>query len=369
MAATQTGVEEKGITEAEANAVPPKSVYELPDDHPARRRAEAMDLTEKSRQASYEQESGHVIDPPADDKTETVEAKVDEPEKAEADKQIAAQEEELILTPEMIAKAKVMTKVDGVDELVPASKVLGQYQKGAAADVRLADATRLRSEAQAALDKATKDAQERKTTATTEPEKVEAQAQVQSAQAAKAKFLEASDALYEGDRAKAAELFGEATALAMTPAPKAETTAVVDPEAMAGQIATRVEQNLSQKSALTKLFDDYPEIKADPDYALLTDRAVNALLTNGKSMPEAIAEAGEQIGEKFKLGKFAAKPAGRQVKGNAPTTQAEKLEAKKGLDNIQSNDNKAAEPGTTVETAVDVINEIRNSRPGARQLA
>lgn len=363
MAATQTGVEEKGITEAEANAVPPKSVYELPDDHPARRRAEAMDLTEKSRQASYEQESGHVIDPPAEEKTETVEAKVDEP--TEVDKQIAAQEEELILTPEMIAKAKVMTKVDGVDELVPASKVLGQYQKGAAADVRLADATRLRSEAQAALDKATKDAPAKP--ATTEPEKVEAQANI--AEAVKAKFKEGSVALYEGDAERAGQLFSEAASLAMTPAPKAETTNVVDPEAMAGQIATRVEQNLSQKSALTKLFDDYPEIKADPDYALLTDRAVNALLTNGKSMPEAIAEAGEQIGEKFKLGKFAAKPAGRPVKGNAPTTQAEKLEAKKGLDNIQSNDNKAAEPGTTVETAVDVINEIRNSRPGARQLA
>lgn len=361
MGATQTGVQEQGITEAEANAVPPKSVYELPDDHPIKRRELAYDAAEKSRIASYEQESGQQLEP--DDKTETVEAaKIDEPEKAEIDKQIEAQDDELILTPEMIAKAKVMTKVDGVDELVPASKVLGQYQKGAAADVRLADATRLRSEAQAALDKASKEAAK---PATPEPERAEAQ--VQTAQAAKAKFKEASDALYEGDAARAAELFSEATSLAMTPA-KAETQPV-NADEMAGQIATRVEQNLSQKSALTKLFEDYPEIKADPEYALLTDRAVNALLTNGKTMPEAIAEAGEQIGEKFKLGKFANKPSGRPVKGNAPTTQAEKLEAKKGLDNISSNDNRAAAAGAVEETAVDVINEIRNSRPGARQLA
>ena len=72
---------------------------------------------------------------------------------------------------------------------------------------------------------------------------------------------------------------------------------------------------LDQRPALAKLFQDYPEIKADPDYALLADRYYDAFITNGEPAGKAIAMAGEAVAEKFGLGKFATEdrqtPSGR----------------------------------------------------------
>jgi hypothetical protein len=281
--------------------------------------------------------------------------------KLDADSQIAQQAEgdELILDAATLAKAKVRIKVEGTEELVPASKVLGQYQKNAAADVRLADATRLQREAKEAFEGAVAKAN----AAGTKTEKVEAQQEVARTAGALDAFRKASDALFEGDAEKAAKLFQDAVAAAVAPQQTGRadsTTQQVD----AGKVADEVEQRLTQRSALTKLFEDYPEIKADPDYAAITDKYVALYTQQGKSVAEAIAEAGDTVGEKFRLGKHKTS-SGRPMRTEAPTTREQKVTGKQSLEPEVNPGN--ARVGTTApvdQTASDIVAEIRASRPG-----
>lgn len=106
----------------------------------------------------------------------------------------------------------------------------------------------------------------------------------------KEKIEKAVEALYSGDQELASTLFTDAVAEGASD--------------MANRIAADVHQQQLQDRAVAKLFEDYPEIKADSGYATLVDRAARAHLANGEPIDQAISEAGEQIAEKFGLGKF-----------------------------------------------------------------
>jgi hypothetical protein len=381
--ATQSGVPAQG------DATPAKPVQRSARD-------EAMDAIFDKRLDGYETESGSKLDrgttneiKPSDDDidpddavanaarkqletqaatdaakpAETV-AKTDTDDanqpKLDANSQLEQQADgdELILDAATLAKAKVRIKVDGQEELVPASKALGQYQKNAAADVRLAEATRLQREAQVAAQKANDEAVERANNAATKTEKVEAQREVTRTKDALDAFKKASDALFDGDADKAAKLFADAVAAATQSTGRADgTTQNVD----AAQVADAVEQRLTQKSALAQLFKDYPEIKADSDYASITDKYVNLYVQQGKSIADAIAEAGETVAEKFRLGKHKVST-GRPMKTDGPTTRAEKVTGKQNLDEVSASNARATETTAPEPTAVDIIAEIRKSR-------
>ena len=349
--ATQTGVPaEKGV------AQPQPTAREL-----------AMESIGDARLAQFEQEAGVKFDPVADPDADPEDAAAEATRKGleaqavkpaanlDAAAQVAAQGgDELIIDADTLAHAKVRVKVDGVEQLESASKVFAQYQKGVAAEVRLADSVRLQREAAADREAARQLRADAERTPRAEPQPV--------AKAAPAeKFKEATDALYNGESDKAATLFAEAMAAAVGTTGAVQAATQLDTHALAQE----VKQQLSQESALDKLFSDYPEIKADADYALLADRYTNAHIALGKSAAEAIAMAGEQIGEKFKLGKHA-DPTGRPLQTSGkPTTREQKLEGKRGLDEPTASAARAAEPELREESAQDIIEQLRKSRPGA----
>jgi hypothetical protein len=302
-------------------------------------------------------------------------APVDKPAKVqtEAEKnaaQVKAQTEPTILEFADLDKYQVRTKIDGVDELVPAAKALGQYQKGAAADVRLANATKLEREAKAALEAATKNAQTASALATTTGEKAAATTRVKDAQAANEKFKEASDALYGGDVSKAAELFSAAVELATTPAEARTESATLSDDEIVERAVLRTTQKLSQDGALKQLFEDYPDIKSKRAFGIMADEAINAFMTNGDDVATAIHKAGEAIGEEYKLGKWATVPVvtadkGRPVNTGGPTTRADKLSAKEELDNIASGNARSTSTEKAPQTVAEEIAEMRASRPGS----
>lgn len=125
-----------------------------------------------------------------------------------------------------------------------------------------------------------------------------------------------------------------------------------------------VKQQISQESALVKLFTDYPEIKADDDLSLLADRRVNLYVRQGMPYADAILKAGDDIGEKFKLGKHKAST-GRPLKSDAPTTREDKLAGKKELDALSSSGVRSADTTEPEETPQALIAAMAASRPGA----
>ena len=290
--------------------------------------------------------------------------------KSEAEKQIEAQTAPIVLDAADLDKYQVRTKIDGVEELVPATKALGTYQKGAAADVRLANATKLQNEAKAAVAEALKQASPKPgeaTTTTVTP------TQVRDAQAAKAKFKEASDALYAGEADKAAELFSDAVALTQTPVPEKRVESATSTADLVSQVTAGVKQQLSQDGALKQLFEDYPDIKSKKAFALITDEYANAFMANGDDPATAIHKAGEAVGEEYHLGKWAVKAdpvkdAGRLLNTGGPTTRADKLSAKEELDNIQSGNARSTSTEAAPQTVAEELEEMRKKRPGHRDI-
>ncbi len=378
---------------AAMSAAPIKGIGDLPPDHPmARRQAlldEITDINLKNEGVDATQyqvvdEDGDAgdtkqleavdlkspsisdfTDPPAGTKPV---AKV-EAAKSDDAKQLAAQSgKEVLLDLDTLANAFVMVKIDGVEERVPASKALGQYQKGAAADVRLANATKILNDAKEASAKTLREAQE-KVAFAPPSEKKDAVTQAQSAQAANEKFKKASEALFAGDPDEAARFFSEAVAATQAPASTVDAKAI-DQDALVQQVSAKVEQQLTTRSALDKLFQDYPEIKAKKAFGLIADEYVEAYVSQGMTTADAIAAAGEAIGEEYSLGKF--KPSatvpstGRPLKTSGPTTIAAKLDAKKDLDEISSGHARSTSTVQADPTTQDVIAEMAARRPGAQ---
>lgn len=290
--------------------------------------------------------------------TEPAPAKVDEP-----GDQLRKQLDDapLVLDADALSRAMVKTVVDGKEELVPAAKALAQYQKGAAADVRLAEATRLSREAEERLrqieareaaTKAQLDAQTRDTTsATLQDEIVELTKQHASA-------------LYAGEEEKAAKLLSDIVGkrVAVELAGRTQESAIqVTPDQLVEQALPALKQRLSVDSALDQLKSDYPEIWSDPDMALLADSYRARHEAEGLSRADAIAKAGEDVGKKYGIGKF--KKA--DVAADGSTTREQKLAAKQGLDEPTSANARAATPVVLPKTNSQVIAEMAAARSHA----
>ena len=265
----------------------------------------------------------------------------------------------IVLDEALLSKAMVRTKVDGKEELVPASKALGQYQKGAAADVRLAEATRMSKEAADLL----RAAETKAAPAITAADKLAAAEQeVKNAETLRDLRKQYVDAMYSGDDEKAGQLFDQMTDIRVQAALATREPAQpqVDVNAILQQAVPALKQQLSVDSALDKLFADYPEIKADPDYTLLADVKRESYEAQGKSRAEAIALAGEELGKKYGLGSFAKK----DVKSDGGlTTREQKLAAKERLDEPAAAAARATNSSAQrIPSASEVIAEMAASR-------
>lgn len=267
----------------------------------------------------------------------------------------------IVLDAGVLDKLMVPTKVNGVEELVPATKALAQYQKSNAADVKLQNASqeaaRILAEANAVL----AEANEAATAATTVKQKKEAAANLAEAQegldAAKKSMF---DALYSGDVDAASKSFDEAMDLALalrTPARAASATP--DTAAIVDRAAQAVKQQLSVDGALTKLYDDYPELQSDVDLITVAERKRIELENAGIPRSQAILDAGDYVGAKFKIGKHAA---GKDASQPESTTREQKLAAKQGLDEPNSTAARAASMAQLPQTASQVIAEMAARR-------
>lgn len=355
--------------EIRMNEAPIKTFDDLPDDHPMRRRAEMLaqiaqindgidaDRAEADATAVAGDETGDTPDLELfRDKTQDKKP----PEKKAAPKQDAkseADEQRKLL--DNLDDFDVKVKVDGEERIMPASKVLAQYQKGAAADVRLAKATQAQREAEAALARANA------APAAAAPSTERSTTVVRDTKAAQDRFKEAGEALYAGEPDKAAELFAEAVQLAQAPSSTQNDNVPGD---LVERVTNSVTQQLSKQGALNKLFEDYPEIREKRAFALIADEYVAAFVNNGDDIATAIHKAGEAIGEEYTLGHWRqqTEPAkstdnGRPLKPSA-TAFSERDSRKKDLDIVPSGNQRATEAREPELTPAQELAQMQAAR-------
>lgn len=353
--ATQTGATNEALDNVDVETVAP----------PVRVEPTERELEMDRIAAANAKKLGMVVDEaPAVKAAEPAPEKVeDKPVESSLDAaaQLSKQLEDgtIVLDEALLSKAMVRTKVDGKEELVPASKALGQYQKGAAADVRLAEATRMSKEAADLL----RQAETKAAPAITEAQKQAAEKQAEKSKEDLAQLRkEYVEAMYAGDDEKAGQLFDQMTDIRVQAALASREPAQpqVDVNAILQQAVPALKQQLSTDSALEKLFADYPEIKSDPDYTLLADVKRESYEAQGKSRAEAIALAGEDLGKKYGLGSHAKK----DVKSDSgPTTREQKLAAKERLNEPAVAAARATNSSAQrVQSASDVIAEMAAAR-------
>ena len=276
--------------------------------------------------------------------------------------QLAAQTDDIALTPEQLKRTKFSIKVDGEVREITGEEALRRLQKDGAADARLAKAVETQRQADVALTEANKKLAE----ANTVGEKKAAEKAVAEASAdANAVATEFAEALYGGDQAKAVELFSKAVSTAVDGAMKGRgnATPVVD-------INVAVDQALQQRelgSALQALDRDYPEIRKDEVYARAAD-GERARLEADEGLPrtEAILKAGEIVAKKYRLGKHAegvVAEGGRQDQGLDATTRAKRDAAKQGIDDLRTTHSRAS---TTAEAPPADASETIRKMAAAR---
>ena len=277
--------------------------------------------------------------------------------------QIAKQLSEgaFVLTDDILSKAVVTTKVDGIEEVVPAAKALGQYQKGAAADVRLAKATQASQEAADLLRKAQETAAAATTAAT---KKADEEKQVATTEEFSQLTKDHAAAVFSGDDEKAAGLLAKLIDLRVAGRTPSATPAAPTVDEIAQRVTPAIQQRLDVDRALTQLKADYPEIFSDSDYTQLADKKREEFEAQGKSRPEAIALAGEEMGKKFGIGKHKATDV---QPGRGATTLTQKLAAKEGLDEPKSAATRAATTAALPLTHSQIIAQMAEGRkPGGK---
>lgn len=267
---------------------------------------------------------------------------------AKTNEQLEAQ---LAVQPELITdgldKKLVRVKVDGEEQEVSLDLVVRNFQKTAAADKRLADASRLLDQAKAAKPPApVAPANDGSDTAGTDG--AVAAGDGQPSPKAK-KFIAA---LFEGDEDAAAQALEEVIA------GRAPGSTQVDPTAIAAQVTPAIKAQLENDSALERFLEANQDIVKDPHLTNMVNGFLDEELAGGKPYADALDSAGARVKDWLTtIG--AGKPA-----EPAPTTpnREDKLARKAQMDNISAAHIAASSTQPPPQTASDVINEMRKAR-------
>ena len=325
----------------------------------------AMEYIGANRDKAFEDESGikltpdpapAKVDPPKEDK------KVDEA--TDVDKQVEKQTDKKIISANDLADSFVMTKVNGVEELVSATKVLAQYQKGAAVDVALAEARKVQKQANDALAEATAKLASAGTPAAVK----EAKQDVQDAKESSASIKLALDAMFEGDSDKAASLLAAAISGAQNVhRSEGRGDATLNVDEIVSRTTDAVKQTLNVDRALDSLFTDYPEIASRRSLQLVADHYVVAHMANGMSKPEAITQAGADIAEEFGLKKTAAPAVDKGRPLNAEVKpRTDKQTRKDEIDDVTGTGARAVALEDVPQTQSEIIAEMASRRLGGK---
>ncbi len=255
---------------------------------------------------------------------------------------------------EGLDKIRVKVKVDGVEKEVTVEEMRRTYQKEGAAETRLEQATKLLKEAKEIREKAT-----------VPPVGVEKGKEgEETPDASKTKPGDAGkdfvSALFEGDETKTLE------ALEKLGIGRPEKGSTVDIAALTAQLTPAIKQQLVVESALDKFATDFPDVVGDQYLSGKADEFFEAAVADGKSLTEAFEAAGSQTRDwiKQKAG-ITAKPNGelQPKEDKTPTTERDKkLERKEGLEKVTSLNQKATVVEEPVQTATEVIAEMRKAR-------
>jgi hypothetical protein len=304
----------------------PKSAREL-----------AMESISSNRNEQFEKESGLKLAAP-DAATE------DEPgSNAAKDNQLAAQLDDGTLLSEGLDKLRVKRKVDGIESEITIEQLLRDNQKSAAADKRLAEATRILSEAneERARIEAMKQAgvTNNQTVLDTQPK--------EGANTAK-EFLQS---LFQGDEEKALETLTQLTQGRQADKP------TLDEAELAKKLTPAIKQQLVVESALEKFAADYADIVNDPYLANVADGFMEAEMKEGKSFTEALNTAGGKTRDWIRE-----KAGVKKDVPNPTTTRNEKLDRKATIDEVAATNAKAVTREDPQQTTSDVIADMRKAR-------
>lgn len=264
-----------------------------------------------------------------------------------ADDQLALQTETAprVLT-DGLDRTMVRVKVDGVEQEIPVADVVRSYQKDAAAQARLNEATRVLEEARRTAAAATKPpasveqpAPPTHTTPTPEPETVKG-------------FVEA---LFEGDTEKAVEAFAK---LGLNTG--RSDGATLDLEQVQAQLTPAIKQQLIDDSALERFEKANADLAADPHLVSVTNGFIQDAVNGGTPYAEAL-EAGAKRTRDWLASIGAAKPGSEPP---ASAHQPSKLERKAGIDEVQALNRTA---NTTQDAPVSVSNTIAEMKKARGQ--
>jgi len=232
----------------------------------------------------------------------------------------------------------VKVKIDGVERDVTVEEMQRQYQKNGAAERRLEEATRLLNDARAHAAPPVgfapnADQDDITQTPGGDPDEV-----------GKA-FLAA---LFDGDEGKALE------ALKKIGTGRQQPTR--DDSELVAQLTPAIKQQLVVESALERFAVDYADVVKDPYLAQMADGFLEADVQGGKPFTEALESAGRKTRD-WLTSKGVTTP------NPTPTMDRNtKLERKAGIDQIPALNTKATTIEAPVQSATDVINEMRKAR-------
>lgn len=244
-------------------------------------------------------------------------------------------------------KTMVRVKVDGVEQEVPVSEVVANYQRTSVAQTRLNEATRILDEARRTAAAATTTAKPpasveqqsapTHTTPTPEPETVKG-------------FVEA---LFEGDTEKAVEAFAK---LGLNTG--RSDGATLDLEQVATQLTPAIKQQLIDDSALERFEKANADLAADPHLVSVTNNFIQDAVNGGTPYAEAL-EVGAQRTRDWLASIGAAKPAPEPT---ASAHQPSKLERKARIDEVQPLNRTANTTQDAPASTSSVIAEMKKAR-------
>lgn len=353
MSAIQPDVQNDDAVAAAAAAPAPEPIPQISARAAALEALEARHQAQMAEQNGWELPTETAADPAPDPDANQLDAQLNDP----------APEPAPAPAPAANAPALVKVKIDGEEAEVPVEDLVRQYQKNSTADKRLAEATRLLREAQEA--EAARLLREQQMRQQQEAQLQQQQqdptpnpADVDSV-AARKEFLKA---LFEGDEDNALTKLDEMLAgrqQAPAPAP------ILDVDQIAQSVTQHVQQKLAVESVLTQNRRDYPEMYADPDMeSLALAKIQRKQAEEGTDFFSALDTVSKELATKFGWSTAQQDPGRREEPAPTTSSRAQKLEAKRSIDNVTSINTKTAPTEPQAEDASSIIAAMKAARAG-----
>lgn len=246
---------------------------------------------------------------------------------------------------EDLDKTMVRVKVDGVEQEIAVADVVRSYQKDAAAQARLNEASRILEEARRTA------AQTPKPPASVEEGGGNADTTVKPRSEETIKGF--VDALFEGDTDAAVAAFAKIGLNTGRP-----DGATLDLEQVQAQLTPAIKQQLIDDSALERFEKDNADLAADPHLVSVTNGFIQEAVNGGKPYAQAL-EDGAQRTRDWLASIGAAKPRSEPAPG---AHQPSKLERKASIDEVQALNRTADTTQTAPESSSQVIASMRKAR-------